>query len=410
MSENLDILTAWDRLDQAMATAKIAGAPLWPNADAGFSVTDTEAMGSKDPMTIEDTFYGLSLTASYEIDLWGRIRSSRNAARADMLATRENLDTVAITISGEIARTWYELIEARSQLDILAEQKRVNETFLKFLELRFNQGFARAVDVLQQRQVLARTLGETPLAESRFTLLSHRLAVLLGKPPTTEIELNGEILPELPPLPDTGVPSDLLLKRPDVRAAHLRLEASDYRVSAAIADRFPRLSISISAQDTETEFHSLFDNWIRNLAANMTAPIFDGGRRRSEVERTRAVASENLHAFENAVLGALKEVEDALVQERRQAEFVANLARQVDIARQTVEFTQERYMNGATDYLPVLTALLTLQSLERSEAEAQRLLITFRINLYRALGGGWELDRQAPEKNKVAIIDRGDAS
>jgi len=409
MSDNLDILTAWDRLDQATALAKKANAPLWPDVNAGFSVTDIDVAGSDDPFTVEDTFYSLSLTATYEIDLWRRIRSGRDAARADTRATREDLDTVTITISSEIARAWYELQEQQSQLVILSDQTDVNRTYLELLELRFNQGLTAAAEVLQQRQQLTATEGEVPLVKSRVEVLEHELAVLLGKHPTSEVAADGNGLPALPPLPDTGLPADLLLRRPDVRSAQLRVEASDYRVSEAIADRFPRLSISISAQDTETEFRSLFDNWIKNLAANLTAPVFDGRRRKSEVERTRAVTSERLHNFEKTVLNAFKEVENALVQERRQAEFVANLDKQVEIARQTVEFTRERYINGATDYLPVLIALRTLQRLERNQLEAQRRLITFRINLYRALAGGWELEREAPEKDKVAM-DKGDAS
>ena len=409
MSDNLDILTAWDRLDQAMAIAKIADAPLWPDVNAAFSITDTEVVGSDDPFIVEDTFLGLSLTAGYEVDLWGRIRSRRRAAGADLNATREDLDTVAITISGEIARIWYELLEQRSQLDILSEQAEINGTYLELLELRFNQGLTAAAEVLQQRQQLTATQGEMPLVESRVEVLEHELAVLLGKHPTSEVAADGKNLPELAALPDTGLPAGLLLRRPDVRAAQLRVEAADYRVGEAIADRLPRLSISISAQDTETEFHSLFDNWIKNIAANLTAPVFDGRRRKSEVERTRAVASERLHSFEKTVLNALKEVENALAQERRQAEFVASLNEQVEIARQTVEFTRERYINGATDYLPVLIALRTLQRLERDQLEAQRRLITFRINLYRALAGGWELEREVPEKDKVAM-DKGDAS
>lgn len=409
MAENLDVLSAWDRLDQAMAIAKIADAPLWPDVNAGFSITDTEVVGSDDPFIVEDTFLGLSLTASYEVDLWGRIRSGRRAAGADLRATREDLDTVAITISGEIARIWYELLEQRSQLGILAEQAKVNATYLELLELRFNQGLTAAAEVLQQRQQLAATQGETPLVELRVEVLEHELAVLLGKHPTSEIAVKGKGLPSLPPLPDTGLSAGLLLRRPDIRSAKLRVEATDYRVSQAIADRFPRLSISISAQDTETEFRSLFDNWIKNLAANITAPIFDGHRRKSEIERTRAVASERLHGFEKTVLNALKEVENALAQEQRQAEFAASLDEQVAIARQTVVFTQERYLNGGTDYLPVLTALQTLQRLERSQLEARRRLITFRINLYRALAGGWELEREEPEEDTVAM-NKGDAS
>jgi NodT family efflux transporter outer membrane factor (OMF) lipoprotein len=409
MGDNLDVLAAWDRLDQAVAVARIAGAPVWPNVDGAFSVTDTDVVDGRDPFVVEDTFYGLSLTASYEVDLWGRIRSGRKAAGADLRSSREDLDTVAITISSEIARTWYELLEQRSQLEILSEQTDVNQTYLRLLELRFNQGLTAAAEVLQQRQQLESTEGEVPLFESRLEVLEHNLAVLSGKHPTVDVATGGEGLSELPPLPATGLPADLLLRRPDVRAARLRVESADYRVGEAIADRFPKLSISISAQDTETKFRSLFDNWIKNLAANLMAPIVDGGRRRAEVERRRAVASERLHDFERTVLNALKEVEDALARERRQAEFIESLDKQVEIARQTVEFTRERYLNGATDYLPALTALRTLQQLERSRIEAQRQLVTFRINLYRALAGGWRLEREDSTENKIALR-KGEAS
>jgi len=409
MIGNLDVLTAWDRLDQAAALAKMAGAPLWPNINVGFDVTDVEMVGSSDPTVIEDTFLSASLTATYEIDLWGRIRSGRNAAGADLRASREDLDTVAITIGGEIARIWYELLEQRSQLEILSEQNEVNATHVELLELRFNQGLSAAAAVLQQRQQLAATEGEVPLVESRIEVLEHELAVLLGMHPTADISVEGSGLPELPPLPDTGLPADLLRRRPDVRAAELRLEAADYRVGEAIAERFPKVSILVGGQDTETEFSSLFDNWIRNLAASIAAPVFDGRRRRSEVERTQAVASERLHGYEKTVLNALKEVENALARERRQAEFVASLDEQVEIARQTLEFTRARYLAGDTDYLPVLIALRTLQSLERRQLQAERQLVDFRTGLYRALAGGWELDRTPSEEDGTAM-NKGEAS
>jgi NodT family efflux transporter outer membrane factor (OMF) lipoprotein len=409
MEDNLDVLTAWDRLDQASAIARIAGSPLWPQISGDFSVTDTDLVDGRDPFVVEDTFYGASLIAAYEVDLWGRIRSGRSAAAADFRSSSEDLNTVAISVSSEIAQTWYELLEQREQLGILADQTEVNKTVLGLLELRFNQGFTAAAEVLQQRQQLAATESEVPLVKSRLSVLEHELAVLLGQNPTAAIAAADAALPELPPFPETGFPADLLLRRPDVRAAQLRVEAADYRLSEAIADRFPRLSISISAQDTETKFSSLFDNWLKNLAANITTPIMDGGRRRAEVERTRAVASERLHDFEKTVLRALKEVEDAIVREQRQAEFLASLGEQVAIARQTVEFTSERYLNGATDYLPALTALRTLQILERQELEARRQLITFRIGLYRALAGGWQLEREVSTENKIAL-KKGDAS
>jgi NodT family efflux transporter outer membrane factor (OMF) lipoprotein len=389
VTDNLDIRMAWDRLDQAAALTKMAGAPLWPDVNAALGVSDIDSSGTSNPFTIDGSSYTASLTAAYEIDIWGRIRSGRDAARADMRASSEDLDAIAITVSAEIAGAWYELQEHRSHLDILLEQVEVNETFLELLEIRFNQGLAGAVDVLQQRQQLAATQGEIPLVEARIEVFEHEIAVLLGDSPRSGVAAGGTGLPELPLLPDTGLAADLMLRRPDVRAAKLRVEAADERVAAAIAERFPKLSISISAQDTEREFRSLFDNWVLNLAANLTAPIFDGRRRRSEVERSGAVANERLHDFEKKVLIALKDVENALVLERRQAEFAASVDDQVGLARQTVEFTKHRYINGDTDYLPVLIALRTSQALERRQLEAEGRVVRSRIDLYRALAGAW---------------------
>lgn len=421
LSHNLDVLSAWDRLDQASAYSKMSDSALWPNISATLGISDTQFMGEDDSQNLsaysgmgagtgagyssggygnqfygEGTYWSLSFLASYELDLWGRVRSSSKASRADLWATREDLDTMAMTVSAEVARTWYEVVESQAQLAILSEQAKVNAIYLELVELRFSQGMSAAAEVLSQHQQLEATEGEMPLVRMRLELAQHRLAVLLGREPKADLGVGAGSLPTLPPLPDTGIPGELLLERPDVRSAKLRLEAADFRVEEAIANRFPKLSISISAQDQDEEFRSLFDSWIKNLAANLTVPIFEAGRRKMDVKRNRAAASERLHAFEKALLVALREVEDALVQERRYQEFLEKLDRQVEISRQALEFSQERYRNGATNYLPVLINLQTLQLLERRQLEAQRLLITYRIGLYRALGGGWEFTRTQP--------------
>ena len=411
LRDNLDLKRSWDRLAQAEALARKAGAALLPEITAGAGAGRTRTV-LDDPagasgggaLTGGGTSYAsrlsLDAAASYELDLWGRVRSARSAAVLDASAGREDLDAAAITLSAEVARTWYRLVQVRAQLDLLAEQEKTNRDQLELVQLRFKQGLATAVDVLQQRGQLESTLGEVPLAKMQEEILGHQLAVLLGRPPKAEAAGAGRELPKLPGLPITGLPSELLQRRPDVRAAFARLRAADERVAAAAADRFPKISLTAGVGTEANRVRSLFDNWLANLAANLLAPVFDAGRRRAEVERSRAAASERLHAYGQSVLLTLKEVEDALAQERRQAEYVASLEKRLDLARRLTGRSRERYANGASDYLPVLIALRAEQNLERSELGARLTLIEYRIALYRALGGGWPMQRPEDENGE----------
>ncbi len=423
MSGNLDVLAAWDRLDQANALYKSASAGLWPSVSASLSLTDKEMMGEEESTetassggslpsggstgvqsSAEGTTYSGSLTASYELDLWGRVRSSRKAAEADFQAGQEDLHTMAMTISSQVALTWYELVEHKLQLSVLRDQIELNESYLELQKLRYRQGAAAAADVVQQRQQLEAVQSELPNTQSRIETLKHQLAVLMGKPPQTAIEVERETLPGLPSLPDTGLPADLLMKRPDVRAAKKRLEAAGYRVDQAFANRLPSISITLSASDTEEEIESLFENWLRNLTINLAAPIFDAERRKAEEERARAAASAQVHAFEKTVLSALQEVEDALVQEKKQAEYIKRLEKQMSSARESLELSRERYRNGAIGYLPVLVNLKNLQALERRHLTTKKVLITYRISLYRAIGGSWELERKTEKPEARSIL------
>lgn len=403
MSDNLDLLSAWDRLDQARAYARIAGASSWPDLTATLGYSDQELMGDEDaegyPAGVfgddgRQTTFSASIIAGYELDLWGRVRSSRLAGKSDLAATREDLYAMAMTVSGEVARTWYELMEQRLQVAVLQEQVEVNQSYLELLQLRYRQGMSSAAEVLQQKQQVESTLGEIPMARMKEETLEHQLSLLLGKTPDHQTITEEPRLPELPPLPDTGIPAELLMRRPDLLAAQRRYEAAGYRVDEAFANRLPTISITLSASDVEEEFDSLFDNWARNLAANLVAPIFAGGRLKAEEDRARAVASERLHDLKKAALNALREVEDALAREVRQAEYLQSLDAQIEASQGALELSRERYRNGATDYLPVLINLQTLQRLERTRLAAGRTLIEYRIGLYRALAGGWELERE----------------
>jgi len=389
---NFGIRQAWDRLDQARAAAAKAGAPLWPSLDgtagAGRNVSHTPAGGTQG---INE--FSLGLAVSYEVDFWGRVRSAHDAALLDVSATEQDLQAAATTLSADIARTWFRLAEQQAQLKLVGRQVQTNETYLQAITLQFRRGQIGATDVLQQRQLVESTRGDQVQVRSGVEVLAHQLAVLAGRPPSSVEGAAPDALPELPPLPSAGVPADWVRRRPDVRAAEARVRAADRRLAAAMADRLPRLSLTLNASTTAEEIRDLFDNWMASIAANLVAPLFDAGERQAEVERTRAVVSEAVNAYGQTVLTALQEVEDALVQEARQAEYVRSLGEQFELSRQAKDRTLANYRKGAAGFTRYLTTLQSYQQLQRSHLRARRDLLLFRIDLYRALAGGWELPR-----------------
>ena len=408
LSGNFDLAQAWARLEQGRALVRRAAAGHWPEITLEAGATKAQRIfsggGRLPTFSLTTDQIPLTVGGAYEVDLWRRISSLKRGAVLDMEATREDLESIAMTLTAQVAEAWFSFIEQGAQTRLLDEQQKTGRTFLELTRLRFSQGLTSALDVYQQRQQLAAIRAELPLVESRKEVFLHQLAVLVGEPPRALAPPERDTLPPLPPLPPTGIPSELLTRRPDVRSAHLRLAAADYRVAAAVADRLPALRIGGKTGYESQDFNDLeniFDNWIWSIMANLTVPVFDGGRRRAEVDRNKAVVQERLGAYGQVVLRALQEVEDALVQERKQAEFLEELHRQAQLARDTLLEARMRYANGLSDYLPVLAALQSFQGVERSQIVAERQLLSFRVQLYRALGGAWTLELEPrPQSSK----------
>jgi len=391
LSDNLSLLTAWDRLDQARAVARRAGAELWPQLSGEATGSTTRLRSDSHDESFND--FSLGLSASYEIDLWGRINSTQEAAELDAMASAQALQTAALTLTARVASTWFRLIEQREQIILLEEQLVTNQKTLELVTLQFRTGQVSIADLLQQRLVVENRRGELALAAAQEQVLLNQLAVLLGLPPDQAPQPTQTTLGILPPLPATGLQSDLIERRPDVRAAWLQIQAADQRVAAAVADRFPRLSLTGRASTSSEEIEDLFDDWLSSIAAGLLAPLVDGGGRLAEVDRTRAVASAALHSYGQTILESLAEVEDALALEQRQLEYLSSLDRQLELAAQATERIRDRYLNGAVDYQRVLTSILSEQQLQRTRISANGALYENRINLCRALAGGWDMSR-----------------
>lgn len=386
LRDNLDLRSAWERIGEAAATARIAGASRYPTLDA---FADGQiARPAADP----DGTLDLGLAASYELDLFGRIGAAAMAAERRAAATAADYRTTAITLSAEVARTWYQLAEARAAADLVAAQIATNARTLAALEARFGTGLVRRTDILRQQRLLEETRERALTITATIGVLEHRLAILLGRAPAALPDPATAGLPDLPPPPATGVPGDLVQRRPDVQAAFLRLQAADADLAAAVASRYPRLSLTARVSTSSAGADELFDDWLRSLAGNLLAPLFRGGELSADVDRNEARRQQALYAYGQAVLEAIGEVEDALLRERLQRERIESLAVQVDFAEQAHRRLRLEFLNGAADFLDVLTALGDQQRLERDLLAARLVLIEDRIALYRALAGGFETD------------------
>lgn len=383
-----DIRTALARLEQAKAAAQKTGSALWPtlgaSAEAARSWTKLHAQNQ-----VESDAYGLGLAASYELDLWGRVRALRQADTLSVMASRDDLRTAALTLSGEVVGAWISLCSTRQQLAVLEEQQRTNAAILSTLELRFANSLASALDVLQQREAIAQTETVIFPLQSEAVRLENRINLLLGKAPGSMDLTSAATLPEPMPIPGTGLPADLLRERPDIRASWQRLLESGWDVAAARADRMPALRLTGNFEHTGGDASRIFDNWLANLAASLTAPIIDGGSRRAEVERQEAVRRERLATYEKTVFTALSEVDTAVSSVLKQIELVRAFQTQRDAAQAALTSARIRYQNGVLEYDTVLSLLLKLQQLDRTHIREQATLLTLQTGLYRALGKGW---------------------
>lgn len=388
LADSPSIQQAWARLAQAEAVAKKKGAARWPSLTANALGSTRQNMNTR----ASTESYSLGLTASYELDLWGRVKSASEAAALDREVSREQLNTAAMTLASQTALRWSGIVSQQLQTELLRKQLEANKTSLELVELRFRKSQSTALDVYQQRQTVAGTEARIPKAEMREQLLRNELAALLGRSDFQTLEISAEKLPRVGNPPAIGIPADVLANRPDVRAAGLRLRSADWSVKAARADRLPSIRLSASGEYASAEFADLFDDWYSTLIGSVTGPIFEGGRRKAEVKRTRAVVDERLAAYRETVLNAMKEVEGALISEQKQQDYLAALDRNLALSRSSYDEALNRYRNGLSEYLPVLVELVQLQTLERDRIAAQVDLLQYRINLYRALGGSWPHD------------------
>jgi len=384
LADNLGLDELAQRVEQADALYRQAGARLFPSLSGSATYDSIWSELQDEPATRREDASTVGGLLSWELDVWGRLRSAKGAQAQERQVTYYDWLGGRLLLTAVTAETYFEILEQREQLRLLKNQIQVNETLLELNQLRFGQGLSSIVDVLQQKEQLEATQTLVPAVEAREQQLRYTLDVLLGRAPgQTQIAFGS--LPAAPSAFEGGtVPSDLLSDRPDLMADQHRITGLDYRVGEAIADRLPRFEIggTLSAVG-DPGFSSL----VGSAFGSVVGPLFDAGERRAVVDLRKAELEEAVFRFSNNYLTAVRDVEVALLQERKQAEQVKLQDAQLTTAMNLLSETRNRYTQGLTDYLPVLAAIATEQNLQRELITSRRELLSRRVGLYRALGG-----------------------
>ncbi|WP_299592426.1 efflux transporter outer membrane subunit [uncultured Microbulbifer sp.] len=394
LASNPDLQATYWRLQQADAAAAQARSGFWPRLTGGLENTEQRRGASNDfdfsGAENEGNSWSGRLAAGYEVDLWGRVRSGARAAEAGRLAQEDSFQVTALTLAAEVTNVWLQLQEAWGQQQLLDEQLEINQKTLKVLELRFGGGVSAAADVFQQRQLVEQSQQELAQSRADIQVLQVQLAALLGvnrdQLPAFVDALDG--LPPLPALPATGVPSELLLRRPDVRQAQRALLQGHYLADQAWADRLPALTLGLLFSGGGRALSDIAEDWLLNFSAALDGVIFDGGNLAAAERQQEAVEQERWAAFRNAVMQALSEVEQALINEQAIRERLSFLETRAQLADQITLRQRRAYGQGSVDFLNVLSATDNQQSLERQLLTAHRELLENRVTLYRALSGG----------------------
>ena len=380
LADNPGINQTQKRLEQAAASARISFSDLLP--DIGISGSRTTRNGDNDT----PSSFSLRGAAGYELDLWGGNRAGYNADKLSAEAAAADVKTAAITLSASIVENWLRLVSLREEEALLRKQIETNQMVLDLQQKRYANGAAEALDVLQQSGVLENAKTQLPDVLAQQEITEHLLLALSGQSPSDVLAISREELPPILPIPDTGVPVDLMRGRPDINAAWMRVVSADWASEAARIDRLPNFDISADLSTASSKFKNLFDIWMLDLALNIAAPLFDGGQRAAEQARQEALADERFQNYREEVLGAIGDVEDALTQNYHQADKIEALETQLEVSRSTLEQATLSYGNGNADYISVLNSLISTQSQELQLVRAKRDLALFRVELYRSLG------------------------
>ncbi len=418
LAENTSLEIAWSRLQEARAAAEAAQSRLLPQLGASGGVQRAKqralplGFGGQLPSGLEGvggeadtrklTIYNASLAASYEIDVWDRIRSRAEAADLAVEAREYDYGSLAMTVAASVTEIWLQLKGSLMRMTVLEDQLSAMRHQISLNDQRLGSGLIRAFEVSRQEQRLNELKEQLTLVRLQYQLLCNQLALLVGEPPQSFVCEVKASLPGAGSLPPLGFSAGLLKRRPDIQAAFARLRAGDARVAAAVADQLPKLRLSLELFTNAAELAKLGDLLLWTLMAGIEDTLFDGGHEKAQIAAAEARTRQALFDYRDVVLRAYGDVADALENERGQRKSLKHVDQQLQAARRGLQLSEVSYINGTVNYETFLEALMRVQQLELRQVQARRKLLAFRLQLHRALGGAW------PEEMEKTVSGRSD--
>jgi multidrug efflux system outer membrane protein len=407
VARNLDLKIALLRIEAAQSQLTNARSRLLPNVDGSLSSSPAAGAGSN------DTAYALGLVLSWELDLFGKLRRANEAARAEMLASEDVARAVMSTVVATTASAWLTLRELDQEVRITRANIRTQEESLDLVRSLMQGGVVSGAEEQQAITQLANTRARLPQLEQAVIATENSLSLLLGQAPGTIARSADAPLLQPPALPDPGLPSELLERRPDVRAAEQALHAATARVGVAIANRFPVPTLGLGGffGRTGVDLGDVFDNSgstaeVESWGPNASLPLLDWGRGVYGVRGARATAQAAAHDYRFTVLNALAEVSNAMVSTELGGQVVAQSQISADAAVEALRLQDMRFRAGASSYLEVLDAQRQQYGAEIALAQARQRHLLAHVELYRALGGGWS-DEALAQVERGHIADDG---
>src|SRR3954470_15593747 len=388
---NFDIAAAVARIEQADASTRIAGAPLLPTINFDGSVTRSGTGTTPGTST-----YRAVLNASYELDFWGKNRAALRAAEFNAIASRFDREVIALSTVATVINTYFQVLAAQDRLRIARSNVAAATRILGVYQERIAVGTATGLDIAQQQSLLAQQRASLPPLDQQMRQNMATLALLLGEAPS-QLTVRGGSLAAISPLrPSPGLPSDLILQRPDVREAEAQLAGANANVESARAALFPSIQLTGQGGFVSTALHTLFipQSAIYSVAASWTQPVFDGFRLLSQLDLQKGRRTELLQLYRKAIISGFADVERALIavqdlaeQERLQGEAVAT-------ARRAYELSETQLRAGTIDITTVLNTQRTLFTDQDQLVVVQLTRRQAIVSLFQALGGGWVLPEE----------------
>jgi outer membrane protein, multidrug efflux system len=398
LADNYDLQSAVARIEEARAQVGVAASDLYPHVGYQGSAERQKIFFTPTfPSTTFNTFQGV-LNVAWEIDVWGRIRRATEAARAQFLATEEARRGVVVTLVSDVGTNYFTLLELDRELAIAHDSAETYRRTLDVFTRRYVGGTDTKISTSRAEANLQSSIANVAILERQITQQEDAISVLLGANPEP-VDRGMPLVDQATPVTPPGLTTDLLRRRPDIRQAEQNMINANAEVGVAVANFFPTIGLSAMYGNAGSKIGNVFKNGasVWNIAANVSGPLFQGGRLIESYRAQQAFWDETIAQYRATIVEAFREVADALAAEARLAEQRTAQEAQVAALQDAARLSLARYETGLSNYIEVLDALQLLYPAENALAQTQRDQLIAVVNLYKALGGGW-----APSAEKVA--------